>query len=96
MKHELKIWPQFFEPVVGGQKTFEIRKNDRGFQNGDVVILREWDPTTAYRWPNAHLPPDERPKGYTGRSIEFMIGYVMPVDNERVVFSLLRKDSQKK
>lgn len=40
--HELKIWPEFFEPIVTGEKTFELRKDDRGFKAGDVLWLREW------------------------------------------------------
>jgi len=46
MKHELKIWPQYYCRVVDGSKTFEVRKNDRGFQPGDEVTLREWNPKT--------------------------------------------------
>ena len=40
--HELKIWPDFFSPIVTGEKTFELRKDDRGFKAGDVLWLREW------------------------------------------------------
>lgn len=41
--HELKILPKYFERVIKGEKTFEIRKNDRDFQTGDVIILNEFD-----------------------------------------------------
>lgn len=41
--HELKILPEFFEAVTSRRKQFEIRKNDRSFQVGDLVILQEWD-----------------------------------------------------
>lgn len=40
--HSLKILPEYFEAVTSGDKTFEIRKNDRDFQVGDEVILKEW------------------------------------------------------
>lgn len=42
MRHELKIWPEFFREVVAGKKTFEIRFNDRDFAENDTVILKEW------------------------------------------------------
>lgn len=43
MHHELKILPRYFQPVLDGTKTFEIRVNDRNFQEGDTVTLKEWD-----------------------------------------------------
>jgi hypothetical protein len=42
--HELKTWPEYFEAVARGEKTFEVRKNDRGFTKGDLLILRKWLP----------------------------------------------------
>ena len=41
MIHELKILPHFFTDVLTGEKTFEIRKNDRPFQKGDLLALNE-------------------------------------------------------
>lgn len=43
MIHELKIQEAFYEAVLSGDKTFEIRKNDRGFQKGDTLILIKVD-----------------------------------------------------
>ncbi|EGO8028365.1 DUF3850 domain-containing protein [Enterococcus faecalis] len=40
--HELKILPEYFEAVVSGDKRFEIRKNDRNYQNGDILRLNEY------------------------------------------------------
>lgn len=41
--HELKITPKYFEDVARRSKRFEVRKNDRGFQILDRLLLREWD-----------------------------------------------------
>lgn len=40
--HELKILSEYFWDIVVEQKTFEIRKNDRDFQVGDHLILKEF------------------------------------------------------
>jgi Domain of unknown function (DUF3850) len=60
--HEVKSWLEFFEPVYDGTKNFELRKNDRGYAVGDVIILREWDPNT---------------ETYTGRKCARRIAYCM-------------------
>jgi len=41
--HDLKITREYFDEVISGNKTFEIRKNDREFMRGDVLLLREID-----------------------------------------------------
>ena len=46
MKHELKSWPKPFAEIRAGSKRHEVRKNDRPFSVGDVLVLKEWDPTT--------------------------------------------------
>jgi hypothetical protein len=40
MEHELKTDPQPFDDMAAGLKTFELRKDDRGFQVGDTLRLR--------------------------------------------------------
>lgn len=44
--HELKTWPEYFTALRQGKKTFEVRLNDRGFEEDDVLVLREYDPQT--------------------------------------------------
>lgn len=45
--HRLKTWPVFFDEIVSGAKTFDIRRDDREFCSGDVLLLEEWDPEAA-------------------------------------------------
>lgn len=47
MNHELKTWPVYFDRIERGEKQFEVRKNDRDFQTGDVLYLRKWNPTNC-------------------------------------------------
>ena len=44
MIHNLKCHPEPFEALKSGKKLFEFRKNDRGFEVGDVLRLFKWDP----------------------------------------------------
>lgn len=41
--HELKTTQPYFDDVFMGRKTFDVRKNDRGFKVGDIIILKEWN-----------------------------------------------------
>ena len=61
MIHELKIWPGYFEEIVTGKKTFEARRADRPFAEGDLLALNEWNPKT---------------EGYTGASLLVKVTYI--------------------
>lgn len=39
MTHNLKTLPEYWHAVKRGEKTFEVRKDDRGFQVGDTLRL---------------------------------------------------------
>lgn len=43
MQHQLKISSKYFDAVNEGIKKFEIRKDDRDYQVGDVVQFLEFD-----------------------------------------------------
>ena len=60
--HVLKCWPEYFDAIGSRVKTFEARMNDRDFQSGDSLELREWRPET---------------EDYTGRWIWCRVSYVM-------------------
>ncbi len=61
MIHELKTWPEPFQAIFQGRKTFDIRRNDRNFQYADMVNLREWEP--QYR-------------AYTGRELLRTVSHI--------------------
>lgn len=42
--HELKSWPKIFQAMLEGRKTFDFRKNDRGFELADILVFKEWNP----------------------------------------------------
>lgn len=42
--HKLKILPEYYNAQIEGKKNFEIRKNDRNYQVGDWLELKEYDP----------------------------------------------------
>lgn len=37
MTHNIKILRSFADAVLSGDKNFEVRENDRGYQKGDIV-----------------------------------------------------------
>lgn len=46
--HELKTLPEFWHRVRSGEKTAEVRKDDRDFQKGDLLTLVLHDPGAAW------------------------------------------------
>ena len=58
---EKKIWPKYFELIKQGKKTFEIRLADFEIKEGDILLLKEWDPEK---------------KAYTGREMKLNVTYV--------------------
>lgn len=76
--HELKTWKEYFEEVFMCRKTFEVRKNDRNFQKGDILILKEWD---------------NEKQEYTGRQMARGVSYILNggqfgIENGFVVMAL--------
>jgi hypothetical protein len=103
MTHDLKILPQYFCRVKDGSKTFEVRENDRGYQPGDIVKLMEWDNSIIIEVDRVGSIVEvdrvgsvafRRPLGYTGKNLSFRVGYVYPIDEKRVVFSLLSLEEE--
>lgn len=72
---ELDIYPEYYQPVREGIKTFEIRR-DQGFKVGDIVVLNEFDPIK---------------KEYTGRFVARKITYITDYAQKEnyVVFAMI-------
>jgi len=66
VRHQLKTWPPFFEDVWNRRKTAEIRKDDKGFQVGDLLELKEWN-------------PDE--KEFSGNVVEVRITHILRAED---------------
>lgn len=43
MTHEIKLRLDFCDAVMNGEKNFEVRNNDRGYQKGDMVRFIPYD-----------------------------------------------------
>jgi hypothetical protein len=93
MLHELKTLPSYFARIEDGSKTFEVRRNDRGFQAGDVLQLREYNPGGDHdNCEDEHCTT----KRYTGREAFRKVGFVASGTlfglslGEHVVMSLVR------
>ena len=61
MKIENKVWPEYFQKILDGDKNFEVRLADFECNPDDVLILKEWNPVV---------------NKYTGREIEKIVTYV--------------------
>jgi hypothetical protein len=66
LTHELKCWPEFFDAIADGRKRHDLRRStDRDFRVGDILQLREFDPSSDF---------------YTGRSQAVRVTYVTSAD----------------
>ena len=65
--HDIKILKEYFDAKLAGLKPWEIRKDDRGYEVGDWLRLREIVPV-----------PDSKPvmHQYTGRVLITEVLYI--------------------
>ena len=57
-----KVWQEYFEQIISGEKKFELRLADFKVNEGDTLVLEEWN------------KDKER---YTGRKIEVVATYIL-------------------
>ena len=79
MTHELKIQKQWADAKLAGEKPFEIRRNDRGFQKGDTVRYKVIDPKTGEPWrkPKEEILYGNDDGRHPLEQCEFLITYVI-------------------
>ncbi len=61
--HELKLDIKYFDDVKTGKMNFNVRKNDRDFQVGDILELKAWDSSL---WQYAFKKNDVKWHSYGG------------------------------
>lgn len=59
--HICKSWSPFFQAIKAGDKTHDLRIDDRGFKVGDIITLAEYMPFEG---------------GYTGDQIDVVVTYI--------------------
>ena len=68
--HTLKTVATCWDAIERGEKTFEVRLNDRFFQRGDIVRLRRIDE-------NGHYTPNKKNERFSTNDLEFSIGWML-------------------
>jgi hypothetical protein len=46
MEIKKKTWPEYFQQILNGKKRFELRLADFDINEGDTLILEEYEPET--------------------------------------------------
>lgn len=91
-EHILKTIDTVWDAVDRGEKTFEVRLNDRFFQRGDIVVLRRINEDGSY----SNRSPDD---WFSPRDIRRKIGWMLQggqfgIDPKYVVFQLEPEEPQ--
>ena len=82
--HEIKLREEFCDAVLCGDKNFEVRYNDRGYQKGDII---GFNPVDQCDLPISH--PIEH--------VEFEITYVLSgwgIEQNYVVFGIKKHKTE--
>lgn len=78
VEHILKTHPAYFDAIERGDKTFEVRRDDRGFQKGDVLVLQRTreDRTHDVDW-DPHHKPKLGDRMRARKELRRRIGYIL-------------------
>jgi len=84
-EHVLKCWPESYDVIVSGRKTYEIRQDDRDYQVDDLLVLQKFEPCAACKgtgrvWGNGDMEDcskSEKPHGvYLGVRCQVRITHI--------------------
>jgi len=84
-----KVWREYFDKIVSGKKKLELRLADFEVNEGDTLVLEEWD---------------KDKKEYTGRKIEVIATCILktkgqtfwsPVEIEKYGFQIIQFELKK-
>jgi len=62
-----KVWREYFEKIISGKKKLELRLADFEINEGDTLILEEWD---------------KDKQEYTGRKTEAIVTYILKTKDQ--------------
>jgi len=62
-----KVWREYFEKIISGKKKLELRLADFEVNEGDTLVLEEWD---------------KDKKDYTGRKVEVVATYILKTKDQ--------------
>ncbi len=79
--HELKCYPEYYQALIDGTKTFEVRVNDRNFQIGDWINFHEYNPKTE----------EYTGRSSDGRKIIYMVKGIFGLPENICVMQLSKK-----
>ena len=90
MTHNIKIRLQYADAIIDGRKTFEVRKNDRGYNAGDKVkfdVISDDDELTMVHYPLHPLNDKvyEITYVYSGFGLElyYVVFGLKPIEEEK-------------
>ena len=82
--HELKIQTPYFDAVITGKKKAELRKNDRDYRVGDMLILNEVDGLDYTKQKSYQMVTHILPGGQFGIDKEYVILSIEPAPRDFV------------
>lgn len=48
IEHIVKCWPDYYDAIERGDKPFDVRRDDRGYQKGDTLVLQRTQPRDKF------------------------------------------------